>query len=78
MKVNVFESFYITIISNIQKSLGQRLGWIIDSVVDHYNSISKHNSLAGISYNKLPKELDHPRQGLINIQNTDNNALTEV
>ena len=25
------------------------------------------------SYIRLPKELDHPRKGLINIQNTDNN-----
>ena len=25
------------------------------------------------SYIKLPKELDHPRKGLINIQNTDDN-----
>ena len=28
--------------------------------------------LAGNSYIKLPKELDHSRKGLINIQNTDN------
>ena len=42
-----------------------------------YNSIvqyiSKYNPLAGSSYIKLPKELDHPRKGLINIQNTDDN-----
>ena len=36
-------------------------------------SISKYNSLAGRSYIKLPKELDHPRKGLSNIQNTDDN-----
>ena len=29
--------------------------------------LSKCNSLAGNSYIKLPKELDHPRKGLINI-----------
>ena len=28
---------------------------------------------AGSSYIKLPKELDHSRKGLINIQNTDDN-----
>ena len=31
------------------------------------------NPLAGSIYIKLPKELDHPRKGLINIQNIDEN-----
>ena len=39
-----------------------------DSVIDDTISILKYNSLAGSSYIKLPKELDHPRKGLINIQ----------
>ena len=68
----MFKSIYTTIIENIQKSSGQGSGWIIDSVIDHTISISKYNPLAGSSYNKLPKELDHPRKGLI-IQNTDDN-----
>ena len=33
----------------------------------------KYNPLAGSSYIKLPKELDHPRKVLITIQNIDNN-----
>ena len=64
---NVFESIYSTIISNIQKSLGKGSGWIIYSVIDLTNSISKYNLLAGSSYIKLLKELNHPRKGLINI-----------
>ena len=55
---NVFESIYSTIISNIQKSLGKGSGWIIYSVID---------LLAGSSYMKLLKELNHPRKDLINI-----------
>ena len=70
---NLFKPIYITVISNIQKSFQRGSGWINDSVVDHNISISKYNSLAGSSYIKLPKELDHPRKGLINIQNIDNN-----
>ena len=70
---DVIQSIYITIITNIQKSLGKGSGQIIDSVIDHTISISKYNPLAGSSYIKLPKELDHPRKGLINIQNTDDN-----
>ena len=61
--------YYRKIITNIQKSLGKDSGWIIDSVIDHTTSISKYNLLAGGSYIKLPKELYHPRKGLINIQN---------
>ena len=68
-----FKSIYTTIITNIQKSLGKDSGWIIDSVIDHTISILKYNPLAGSSYIKLPKELNHSRQGLINIQNIDDN-----
>ena len=48
---------------------------IINSVVDHSISISKYNPLAGSSYIKLPKELDHPRKRLINVQNTNDNEF---
>ena len=52
--------------------MGKILSLIIDSVTDH-NNILKYNSLPGSSYIKLPKELDHPRKGLINVQNIDDN-----
>ena len=64
---DVFESVYSTIISKIQRSLGKHLRWINDSVIDCTFSISKNNPLAGSSYIKLPKELDHQRKGLINV-----------
>ena len=52
----------------MQKSLGRGSDWIIDLVIDH-----NINILFSSSYVKLPKELDHPRKGLINIQNIDGN-----
>ena len=64
-----FKSIYTTIIKNIHKSLENGLGWINILVIDHTISISKYNPSAGSSYIKLPKEIDHPRKGLINIQN---------
>ena len=70
---DVFQSIYTTIIRNMQKSLVKSSYWITDSVIDHTLSISKYNPLAGSSYTKLPKELDHQRNGLINIQNIDDN-----
>ena len=70
---DVFESIYGTVISDIQNSLGQSSGWSIDSVIDHNINISKNSPLASSSYIKLPKELDHPRKGLSNIQNIVDN-----
>ena len=64
-----FKSIYTTIIENIRKSLGKSSGWITDLVIDQTISISEYNTLVGSSYIKLPKELDHPRKGSINIQN---------
>ena len=66
---DVFESIYSAIILNIQKPLGIGSDWIIDSVVDHTISISRYDPIAGSSYIKLPEELNHPNNALINIQN---------
>ena len=60
----MLQSIYTKTLTNIQKSLAKGSGWIIDSVIDHTISISKYNPLAGSSYIKLPKELDHVRKGL--------------
>ena len=67
----MFQSIYTTVIANIQKSLAKGSIWIIDSFIDHTISISKYNPVAGSNYVKLPKELDYPRKGFINAQNTD-------
>ena len=66
---DVFQSIYATITINIRTSLGKVSGWIIDSVIDHTISVSRYNPSAGSSYIKMPKELDHARKDLINIQN---------
>ena len=57
--------------SNIQKSLGKGSSWVIDSVLDCDINNSKYNLLAGSSYIELLKELQHPKKGLINVQNFD-------
>ena len=62
------------IISNIQKSRGKGSNRIIDSVANQTINISKYNALAGSSYIKLPKEFNHPKTDLINIQNIDDNG----
>ena len=67
------QSIYSKIIANIQNSLGKGYIWITDSVIDHAISVSRYNTSTGNSYRKLPKELDHLRKGLINIQNIGDN-----
>ena len=56
---DVFGSIYSTTISNIQNFLWKGLSWITDSVIDQNFNISKYNIMAGNSYIKLPKELNH-------------------
>ena len=70
---NIFEPISTTVISHIQNCLGKGSGWIIDSVIKHNINTSKYNPFAGSSYIRLQKKLDHPRKGLIHIQNIDSN-----
>ena len=69
----MLQSIYTLVITNVQKSLKKGSDWIIDSIIDHAISVSKNNPLAESSCIKLPKKLDHPRKGLINIQNINDN-----
>ena len=58
---DVFKSIYSTIISNIKKSPENASGWITDSVIIIIIIvISEYYFLAGSSYIKLLKELNHP------------------
>ena len=70
---DVWESIYTTNISKIQEIIWKGSGQIIDLVIDQNISISKYNLLAGRSYIRLLKELDHSRKRQINIQNVDDN-----
>ena len=74
----MLQSIYTATIENIGKYSLKDSGWIIDSVIDHTISISKNNTLTRSSYIKLSKELDYPRKGLINIENTDDNEFLNV
>ena len=69
----LFKSIYTAVLSNKQKFLGKGSGSIIDLLTEHNINISKYNPLDGSSCIKLPKELDHPRKGLISIQNINDN-----
>ena len=74
----MFQLIYTTIITSIQKSLRKGLVWFINSVIDHTISISKYNPLAGSSYIKLLKELDHARKGLLSVQGIDDHECFKL
>ena len=63
--IDAFESVYITIMSNTQKSLEKSLGLIIDWVIDQNINILKYSTLADSRYIKLLKELNHSKVWLI-------------
>ena len=50
-------------------------GWIIEEIHNQYLNVSSYIPLTGNTYIKLPNELKHPKKGLINIQNDDNNCF---
>ena len=50
-------------------------GWTIERIEKHFINFVKYQPLKGSSYIELPKESQHPRKGLINIQNKDNECF---
>ena len=63
------------IINKIGNWISEGSGWRIESVDAHYLNRYKYSPLAASSYIKLPKELQHPMKGLINIKNDDNECF---
>ena len=59
------------ILYRIDAWINRGSGWIIESIESQYINISTYRPLVGRSYIDLPKELKHPRKGLINIKNND-------
>ena len=57
--------------NNLQKKVQDGLLTQLQSII--LIIPSKYNPLADSSYIKLTKELHHPRKGMINIQNIDDN-----
>ena len=63
------------IMARIGRWMNQGSGNIIFSVNDHYINVVKYNPLGGNSYIPLPQELQHPRKGLINMENEDDECF---
>ena len=74
---NQVQSFQ-EILYRIDHWINQGSGWIIKSIEGFYSNISAYNPLIGRTYINLPSELQHPKKGLINIQNNDNKCFFVV
>ena len=63
------------IIYRLENWTSHGFGWIVEEIINQYLNISSYLPLSGSTYVKLPKELDHPMKGRINIQNDDNKCF---
>ena len=63
------------IIYRLESWISHGSGWIIEEIVSQYLNVSSYLPLSRSTYVKLPKELDHPMKGLINIKNDDNKCF---
>ena len=82
IKIVINENFE----SNIDKSIEEILyrlynwinegsGWITELINSQYLNVSKYIPLLGSSFFELPKELNNPKKGLINLRNDDNKCF---
>ena len=63
------------IIYRLENSISHGSGWIVEEIISQYVNLSSYLPLSGSTYIKLPKELNHPRKGLINIKNNGNRCF---
>ena len=63
------------IIFRLENWISDGSGWNVEEIVSQYLNISSYLPLSGSTYRKLPKELQHPMKGLINIQNSDSKCF---
>ena len=63
------------IIYRVEQWISHGSGWIVEELISQYLNLSSYLPLSGRTYIKLPKELNHPMRGLINIQNDDNKCF---
>ena len=70
-----FDQSFQEIIYRLDNWISHGSGWIVEEIYSQYLNISSYLPLSGRTYIKLPKELDDPMKGLINIKNDDNKCF---
>ena len=73
-KVKLNQSFQ-EIIYRLENWISHGSGWIVKEIISQFLNLSSYLPLSGSTYIKLPKELNHPMKGLINIKDNDNKCF---
>ena len=63
------------ILNTINKWVSEGLGWVIDSISNHYINVTTYKPMKGSNYRELPIELQNSAKGLINIKNKDDECF---
>jgi len=63
------------IVNMIQQWISEGSGWTIKSVDGHFINVVMYRPLKGSSYIPLPKELQNPAKGIINMKNNDDECF---
>ena len=63
------------IVNKIQQWISEGSAWIIKSVDGHFINVVRYRPLRGSSYIPLPKELQNPAKGIINMKNNDDECF---
>ena len=63
------------IVNMIQQWISEGSAWIIKSVDGHFINVVRYRPLRGSSYIPLPKELQNPAKGIINMKNNDDECF---
>ena len=63
------------IMNAIDKWVSEGLGWVIDSINNHYINVTTYKPLHGSNYIELPIELQNSAKGLINMKNKDDECF---
>ena len=77
-EIEIAELLQITqqqIVNKIQQWISEGSGWTIQSVDGHFINVVIYKPLRGSSYIPLPKELQHPSKGIINMKNKDDECF---
>ena len=72
---NLLQTTQQQIVNMIQQWISEGSGWTIKSVDGHFINVVRYRPLRGSSYIPLPKELQNPAKGIINMKNNDDECF---
>ena len=72
---NSIDKSFEEILYRLDNWINEGSGWIVELINSQYFNICNYIPLFGGTFFELPKELDNPKKGLINLRNKDNKCF---